>query len=415
MKFFSTFFYAGFASGVRVFSGFLSSKVIAVLLGPMGVGYIGQFYNVTSFLISFCNGLWNTGVVAISADEKDRASFPTRVATLFKLVLFSAVLIGFLVFCFSSQLSDFSFHEANYAYLFRILGVLLVILCVNQFFISLLNGRRETKKYAIASISGSIFSLGMTVLLIYFWRLNGALIAITISGTGIIFFSAYLLSRCSWFRWSMLAQKFDKKLLKSFLSYSLVGLSTAIVLPITQLFVRSYLARHLSWTEAGYWQALGRLSQAYLNILTTALTVYFLPKFSSLEDRSDLRRELKRGLIYIIIFMIVATLLIYLLRFFLIEIAYTKQFYPLASLFKYQLVGDFFQIISWLFGYLLLAKAKVKALVTTEIIFGASYCGLVVVLTRYMGLSGAVLAMTLNYFIYLLVIGFIAWKTVLID
>lgn len=414
MKLLKTTLYSGLASLVRILSGFIAGKIVAVLLGPIGIGYIGQFSNLTGLLIGGCNSMWSIGTVKLSAESgKDLQQLETRVATLFKLVLLTAILVGSFVFFLSAYLSEITFDSTSYQYLFQILGTLLFVLCINQFFISLLNGRGEMKKYVLTSMVGSIFSLILTVILVYFFKLQGALISIVFGGTGLIFISIYLLHSCDWFSWRMLFQKFDKTLVKQLVGYSMIGLFTGVGLSLTQLFIRSYLAKHLSWTDAGYWQALTRLSQAYLSFLTMTLSVYFLPKFSSLLERKALQSELLRGCALIIPIMLFMTGIIYFFRYPILSLVYTQKFYVIAPLFKYQLLGDALQIVSWLFGYLLLAKTKVKTMLITEVFFCFSYCLLVVFFTSHFGLVGAVLAFLVNYFIYLLVMAFLAWHLVL--
>lgn len=45
----------------------------------------------------------------------------------------------------------------------------------------------------------------------------------------------------------------------------------------------------------------------------------------------------------------------------------------MIELFKWQLIGDVIKIASWLLSYTLLAKAKTKYFVATEVIFSITF------------------------------------------
>jgi len=91
---------------------------------------------------------------------------------------------------------------------------------------------------------------------------------------------------------------------------------------------------------------------------------------------------------------------IYLFRGIIINLLYSKSFTPATELFSYQLLGDFFRVASWLFTYLLLAKAWTKTYVVTEIILSAVFVCLSYSFSRSYGLIGVTYAFALTYFIY---------------
>jgi PST family polysaccharide transporter len=146
-----------------------------------------------------------------------------------------------------------------------------------------------------------------------------------------------------------------------------------------------------------------RLSAAYLMLVTTTLSVYYLPKLSELQKKSDIKREIIQG--YKIILPVVAAcgLAIYLLRDFIIRVLFTADFLPMESLFAWQMVGDTLKIGSWILSYLMLGKAMMKLFIASEIIFASMFYVLTVVFTKVIGIEGVVLAHAVNYLIYWIV------------
>ncbi len=61
--------------------------------------------------------------------------------------------------------------------------------------------------------------------------------------------------------------------------------------PLSLLIVRNYIGDNLGWDKAGYWQGVWYISSIYLMIITTSLSVYYLPKLSELKDKNDLKKK----------------------------------------------------------------------------------------------------------------------------
>jgi PST family polysaccharide transporter len=133
------------------------------------------------------------------------------------------------------------------------------------------------------------------------------------------------------------------------------------------------------------------------------LGVYYLPKLSSLSDRSEIRREIWNGYRLMVPLLIIGLTGVYLLRQPIVLLLYSGQFSRTADLFPAMLVGDFLKMMSWLVAYLQLAKAKVKMFVITQVLFSATSYVLSVWLINAMGLEGAVWANAVNYGLYTLV------------
>ena len=148
-----------------------------------------------------------------------------------------------------------------------------------------------------------------------------------------------------------------------------MALTAAICMPLSHILVRNHLADTFDLNHAGYWDAMWRLSAAYLMLVTTTLSVYYLPRLSELKIADEIQEEILLG--YKIIFPVAALfgLAIYLLRDNLIGLLFTENFSQMRDLFAWQMLGDTLKIGSWLLSYLVLSKALVGLFVTSEVIF----------------------------------------------
>lgn len=181
---------------------------------------------------------------------------------------------------------------------------------------------------------------------------------------------------------------------------------------LSRIFIRKYIGENLGWHAAGLWQGVFFISEVYLLVVTTSLRVYYLPTLSATKSKEQIIREILNG--YKIIIPVVALIAfgIYILRDTIIWLLFSKDFTDMRDLFKWQLMGDVIKISSWLFSYLMVAKAKIKLMVVTEIIFSISWVLLTIFLVNLNGLVGATQAFAINYVLYLIVTFLIARRII---
>ena len=184
--------------------------------------------------------------------------------------------------------------------------------------------------------------------------------------------------------------------------YALMAIVTAFTVPVAQLFIRNFINTNLSINEAGYWESLNRISAIHLLFITTSLVTYVLPRLSELTNPIEIKAEVRQFARVIIPIVTVTSVGIFIFRKFIIELLFTTSFMQAEPLFAMQMVGDFFKIISWIFGMYLLAKAKVGVYLLGEIVFSLILYLLTVFLVNKFGLVGTSYAYALVYFLYLI-------------
>jgi len=211
-----------------------------------------------------------------------------------------------------------------------------------------------------------------------------------------------MLRKQYWITFISFKEKLATPIFKKYLHYTLMAITTAATVPVSQLFIRSYVINNISILDAGYWEAMNKLSAMYLMVITSSLGVYFLPKLAELKTNIEIRKEIFKAYKIILPFLLVGLCLIYLLRFFVISILFTKEFYPMNSLFAWQLVGDFFKIAAWLLAFNMIAKSMTKTFIFTEIFTSLSFVVLALYFVNINGIVGITQAYMINYIAYFL-------------
>lgn len=405
MKLLKTSFFSGIITLVRIISGFISVKVVAVLIGASGVALVGAFSNFVSIILTGANGAINNGIVKYASEYKDDKVQTQRLySTTLRISIICSAIVGISIILFSTFFSNIIFNEPNYKDIVRILGCTIIFYSFNSLLISILNGRGQINLFTIINLVGTIVGLIITIVLSYYFSVKGALLALILSQTIIFFITFFSLLKEKWMSWEYFNGKVDKTIIRNLSRYSLMAVVTALTVPVSQIIVRNIITEHLGLDKAGVWQGMMRVSEGYLMIVNTALVTYFLPKLSKIDTKEELFSEIKKGYIFILPFTLISCVVIYLLRFYIINLLYNKDFLEMESLFMWQLIGDFFKVASYIIGYLLLAKAVTKVYIISEIFFSLSLIILSYLLINRYGLEGSTIAFGVNYFLYMIFI-----------
>ena len=393
----------GISTVIKLISAFVINKVIAIYIGPSGLAIVGQLQNFTSIITTFSNGAISSGIVKYTAEYQDIEKKQKIFSTSIVISLICSLIISIFLFGFSDYLSKLILKDIQYRSVFIIFGATVFLFALNMVLISILNGQKEIKKYVLVNIAGSIFSLVFTSTLVMQLNIMGALYALVLNQSVVFFVTLAFVLKSSWFKLEYFIKGLDKESLSKLSEYSLMAIVSALTVPVSHLIIREYIGENLGWDSAGYWQGIWYISTMYLMLVTTTLGVYYLPRLSEIQDNKELRKEIFTGYKIIMPIVIIASLIIFLLKEYVILIAFSKNFMPMIDLFAWQLIGDVIKIASWLLAYLMLAKAMTKIFIYTEILFSALFIIFSVILVNKFGLVGITYSYSLNYFLYLVV------------
>ena len=391
----------GVAVLIKTATMFILNKILAVYVGPGGYAAIGQFQNFIQMVTTFAGSAINTAVIKYTAEyhedeTKQRAIWKAAGSS----VLIFSFIFSLIILIFQKQLSLYIFQTTAYQSVFAWFAAFLVLFNLNALFLAILNGKKEILKLVVANIVGSVLSLLVTSTLAIQYHLYGALIALSIYQSIAFFVTLFLCYKANWFKISYLFGRIEPKIAKNFAAFAFMALVSAVCVPLSQMVIRSYLSQEFGLNYAGYWEAMIRLSAAYLMLVTTTLGVYYLPRLAELTHLDEIKKEVYLGYKFIFPLALIGGLSVYLLRDWIITLLFSQAFMPMRDLFLWQMIGDALKIGSWILAYLMISKAMTKLFVTTEIIFSFSLVLVTYILTQVFGFEGVSIAYLVNYAIY---------------
>ncbi|WP_426190292.1 O-antigen translocase [Massilia sp. DWR3-1-1] len=393
----------GIAVIVRMATGIILNKVLAVYVGPGGYAAIGQLQNVSAMVTSFASGAINTGVTKFTAehfDDTERRNSLWRTAG--TITVIGSMLASVLLLVFSAPLGNLLFPGALYEESLKWLAACLVLITLNAYILSILSGLKEVRRYVKANIASSIFGLVISGGLALQMGLRGALIALSLGQAFAFLTTVYFCRGLDWFKPKLLFGKVDAAVARNLAKFVAMALTSAAAVPLTQMLIRSHLVISYSPANAGLWDALNKISGIYLALITTTLSLYYLPRISEIRDAEVLRAEIWSGFRLIFPVTSILAISLFFLRDPLVRLLFSPEFQGVTKLMGWQLVGDVIKVVSWLLGYVLIGRGMMLPYIVTEILFSITLYGLTIYATQLFGFPGVSVAYAVNYTIYLI-------------
>lgn len=395
--------YSAIGTAARLVAGLVLVKLVAWAAGPDGVGKLGQFMSLMSLLAVLAGGGISAAIVKYVAEYRDD---PERLSRLLcaalGYALCAAVVMGVAALLFSRQLALWLLDDVRYESLLRVLALAQVGIAVSNYLLAVINGFMDVRRLVFIQVVGSALSIVLAAWLSWRLGLYGALLALVLGPLLWLAVGLPAWWRSPDFRLGMLKAGFDRDMIVRLATFSVMTLSSALCAPLVNIAVRDHLAARFGWEQVGYWQAVTRVSDAYLLFLTTAINVYYLPTLAAIHERDALRREIGLAWRQLLPAATVLALLVYVGREWVTRLLFSADFAAANALYGPQLIGDVTKIAAFVLSYLMLAKAMTGLFVLSEFVFAATYLGLVFAFTARFGLVGAVYAFTVNYLLYLI-------------
>jgi PST family polysaccharide transporter len=388
-------------SAVTMVAGFLSVKVTSVFLGPAGMGVLSQLqYFIAMSQTGVVAGL-NTGIVRRTAEHGAGTPAHARlISTVLRLVLFAGVPLALAMALASGWLAEHLLHNPELRLPILLFSATYLLGMTGMIITASGTGAKDYKSTATINIGTVLSTLVLYVVLCPTLGVFGGLLGAALVPAFTLCVAFFMARRRGWWPRRPLAAGFaggEAVRVVSFIPTAAIG---AISLPLVQILVRDQLAQHSGMASVGLLQGVMRISDMYVGLATNVLAMYYLPRFSEIRRAGEMRRELLRGLALLVPCVGGVSLTLYLLRDLIIHVILTPQFLPMRDLFGWQMTGNVFKIVAWLFGALLTAKAHPFALGVFEAATYVFWWRVAVHFVATDGAVGATQAYAITYMAY---------------
>jgi len=396
----------GIFGGTKIFQilvGIIKNKIIAVLLGPYGMGISGMITSTTDMVFSFSGlGLQTSAVrdvaQAHSSGNQDRIN--RTITVLRKLIWFTGLLGFIIVFVFAEQFSLLSFGNEEWTWGFRIVSITLLI---NQLIVGqnvLLQGTFHYKYLAEVALISSVLGLILTVPLFYFWRIKAIVPALCITALINLLISSHFSRKIKYTRVKISTREvlIEGKIMISLgLAFALAGLINS-----GKVYIVRYFLEHLGTLETvGLYTAGYAIATQYIDVILQAMGTDYTPRLSSVADNVPLFIEtINRQSILLVTIVSPFIMLFVVFAPELIKLLYSSKFIPITGMITWMMFGMFFRAMSWSMSFSYAARGDARLFLVNEIIIGVISLPCFIIGYYVLGFLGIGIGFCLTYVFY---------------
>lgn len=383
------------------------TKIIALLLGPTGVGLLGIYNNIVDMVRNATGlGINFSGVreIAQACGTNDEATVAKKALLLRRWAYITGGVGALALILLCYPISIFSFNTGDYALPIACLAIAVFFTSISQAQIALLQGTRNLVSMAKASVVGVLLSIVIVTPIYYFWGIDGMVMAIILMALSNFLLSHYFVSKLKIARSELsLRETFDSG--KEMVKLGFANAISGIIGTIAMYYVRSFISGHGSIDDVGFFQASWSISNVYLLSVLNAMAADFFPRLSAVNSDNVKVNKLVNEQTEIAL-LIGGPLIIAMFTFssLIITILYSSEFTTSAMLLDFFVVGSFFKLLSWPICIISGAKGAIKQILISEISWNIVFIALIWIFWGSMGMKGIGLAYILSYIYYLVIL-----------
>lgn len=395
----------GGASVINILIGITKVKVLALLLGPAGVGLMGVFQNLVSMASTLAAlGVGNSGVrqIASAAEDIETLSIVRRALWYGNLLLGATGMIA--LWALREPVAIFVFGSKSYVneVAWLGIGVLLTLIAGSQ--TALLQGLRRIGDLAKVKIGSALLAAIVGISLVYTLGERGVLWFVIAAPAGGVLVAAYYAKKLprpvTSNDWASIRAQWQT-MVRLGIPFMGAGLLTLA----TQLAVRSMILEDLGLEATGYFQAAWTISMTYIGFVLGAMGADYYPRLTAVISDHAASRKLVSEQTEMSL-LLAAPVLFAMLAFApqIIELLYSEEFADAANLLQWQIIGDILKVASWPIAFVLLAKGKGFVYLATQIVWNLTFLFIVFLLIEDGDVAVVGVAYGLSYCAYLMIL-----------
>lgn len=374
MKLIRSTYINGVAVLVKAISGLLLNKLLAIWVGPTGYGVIGQMQSFSVALVTISTGGINTGVVKYTAEyegviERQRNIWGNAFWICFSLSTISSVVL----LIFNAKLSELLFNSEEYSGVLTLFSAGVFVFSLNSMLLSIVNGKRKIIDYAVLNGLQALCLCAVGMALTALFQLKGALVSLVVGQLVACTLTIIYLLKDDWFKFKEFFAPLKVGEIRKLSKFAFIGVSTSVIGPVTVMFIRALITEAVGNEQCGYWEALNKLSGAYLMFISFPLSAYLIPRLSGVSRKSEIIKEINKCLKLYVGIALLLGIGVYFLRVEVVNALYSKEFLPVTALLLWQVMGDVVRVASWVYSNFLISHALVLPFCVCEVVASACY------------------------------------------
>jgi PST family polysaccharide transporter len=392
------------AQVVTLAAAFIRSKVIAVVLGPAGIGLVGvmsAFNGNVSALAAW--GLGTSGVRLIASAEGTERQRKQAAVRRFGVILSATGLALSLALFW--PITILTFREDGYAAELLIAGLAVPCLIGATAWSSLLQADGQVKSLAFLQMAAAVIGLLVGTPIIYFFGTMGIAWSILLAAALPAIATWWVASRRCPASSAVVMPDDIKAMVRLGGGLVFVGLASQVAAYVVRLIV----IRHYEGlgeeglTAAGYYQAAIAIAGSLPAAVFGAMGTDFFPRVAAAKNEDEAQSLVEKQIHAGLLLSLPLLTALLTMGSMGLRVLYDDRFEPAVPLLAWMIWGVFLRLLAWPLGYWMLARGSLSTVVIVETGSSLSMVALPLLLVPQFGVVGAAYAYAISYVIYSIV------------
>ncbi|MBR1476135.1 MAG: oligosaccharide flippase family protein [Muribaculaceae bacterium] len=399
----------GLFGGVQVMGiicSIVRTKLVAMWIGPVGVGLFGLFNNALEMLNTGTNlGIRGSSVRDISQamSGDDRSLIARIIVVVRRWSLWLGLGGALLTLLLSPVLSQVTFGTQDHMWGFVALSVAVLLMAISNGEQAVLQGTRRLKRLARASVTGTLLGLLISIPLFYWLRERSVLPSII--AYAVCNGLAFWLLRSRDYPPTAVSRQETVTMGRDFVRLGFYMTVGNFVTILASYVFNAWLNHEAGTAVVGHYQAGYTLINKYTGLILSALGMEYYPRLAQVAtERFRLRQTVSQEVTVAMLVLAPVVAVFVLLRAPIIQLLYSADFAVIAPMVSWGMAGTVMRALSWCMAFVILARGDGKTYVITESVSAVVGLGLNIMFYRWWGITGLGLAFMAWYVVYTVII-----------
>ena len=403
----------GGSSFITVIINMVKTKIIAVLLGPAGMGFQGILFSLRDIVALVTGlGLQFSGVreIAYAVGRNDTKTISITVKTVRLLVWVTGILAVIVMAVGARHLSLLSFDSAEYSFDVALIGISIFFGSLSGGLTFIIQGYRRLLDLAIVNIISAINGVLISIPILYYWGIKGVVPSMIVGSITMLLFAWFYVKKIKIEDYAMARADYVECSMR-LMRLGIPLMSSGIIYTIADYFIRIFLTRKAGLEAVGQFQAAFKLASVLVNFVLNAMGQDYYPRLTAISDNPNrMNKEVNEQTEISMLIALPALIVTIIFMPQVVWILYSKDFSASLPVLQWAVFGIFGRVTSWPLGMIMVAKAKGRLFLISELFFSILYICFIIVFFNLFGLAGTGMAFTLNYVLYNMFVIYIARK-----
>ena len=366
----------GSASIINMLLQVVRTKVLAVLLGPAGMGVMGMYSSVLGTASSLSGlGLGTSGVREIAAARG--AGDIQRVAQVRHALRWASLFLGaigaFVVYGFKEEIAVLAFGTAERSFDIGLLSVGLFVSVLVMSLGALLQGYRKIGDQARVQVLSGVTSTVLAILVVWAWGEAGVIYFVIAMPFASVLFQYYYARKIPLPSHAPPLKALIPEIRK-LLQFGFLFMLAGVIQQLVLLAVKSRITQDFGLEATGIFQAAWSLAFVYLGIVLSAMGQDYYPRLTEIiKDKQAAVKLVNQQLHVALVLTLPVLLFMMVSAAFLLRLLFSEDFAQGATMMQWMTLGNLMRVAAWPLAYIILASGKSRVFFLTELVWNGGF------------------------------------------